>query len=357
MFLVSALSWDDTADKILLSKSHGTHSILDEIPLDPDAIYDVGLDQSLSCSGVYIESIDSKQHTILELINENLDSSNYQRVMLSSVKRLLRRIKVRYLVMEDPLGYASGRRNPKLTKLKHAIINMVEDPRSRFSITHFDKIQPQVWRAGLLPKGTHFYKNGNGEEVHLDRRTKRATAYTIMNRMPMSRKFLSLCHNPTDDSGFDGYDACGVLIGYKIRHQVTNDSTITKILGSKTSNVKVNCIFFPCRVEQDKVQLNQVLSFLESKEGGNLGEPVVNYYNEEESVIANAKMALTGNNRFVVTCISDKKAIASLMIRFNWKGLLIPSLYMIVIPKNKIRQKVRDLLEDPSSGLFIETFN
>ena len=324
--------------------------LLKELKFDPSKIYDIGLDQSSSCTGLCVVSSDMSHIVMAELASNGLAYEYYKRQLFTVLKGLLENLPIRYFIMEDPLKYSSRSQNPKLVDLKNSILEFINEGKHGFNFEHFAKIQPQSWRAGLLGSVTEFFENGDGEPISLRKTSKRATAFTLMRQFPVTKHFLKVCHNPTESSGYVAYDALGIVVGYRARFAVREDSNITKIQGSKTSLSSSYGIFFDCSTQTGNNEFSLVINFLSTE--GNLGKPRLKFYNEEETIYNNVKMAIASadgvnaRERFVVSKVTDPLVVVQLCALFGWKNSRSENVYMIVIPIKKIKKVVTSLVEE-----------
>lgn len=303
---------------------------LNSFSLEKNDCYDVGIDQSTSCTGIGIKSLDGKTVIVLEVVNNGLHSSRFTPALINFILRLLGGFEIRYLVIEQPLPYVSGQRNSVLTNLKNMLTSAILTD-EKMNVKHFDSILPQSWRKGLIQKDNPF-----------DKRSKRATVHEIIKKYPNMKAFKSITYNPTDSSGFDGFESLGIIEGYINRHAITNDNNITKIIGPKNTTKQAIGIFLYTD-DLDRVMeiANNIASF-EPK----LGEPQIKYYNEEETIYANIRMALVDG--ITITTVSKAIDVTAIKMMFNIKEIDDDGklMFMIVIPKNNLKKNTIQYLID-----------
>ena len=116
---------------------------LNSFSLEENDCYDVGIDQSTSCTGLGAIDIDNKMIFCCEVSNEGLDISYYTQALKNFFKYFLSCCKLRYLVMEEPLPYISGNQNHVLVTLKKDLNDLFTS--GEFDYKKFDLIKPQSW--------------------------------------------------------------------------------------------------------------------------------------------------------------------------------------------------------------------
>ena len=301
-------------------------------------IWDVGIDQSTSCTGLGAIDIDNKMIFCCEVSNEGLDVSYYTQALKNFFKHFLSCCKLRYLVMEEPLPYISGNQNHVLVTLKKDLNDLFTS--GEFDYKKFDLIKPQSWRAGLIKKD-----NPN------DKRSKMATVFEIEKMFPLMTNFREITYNPTNSSGYDGFEGLGIMIGYRQRFSITNTNEITKIVGPlNTKKVALSCF---CYCEPKSTDLGEFLEAIKMC-SVKLFEPTVKYYNEECNVYGNSKMSLVDD--FTLTVITSELDVLSILHMFG----MMPSvdkqklMYMVTVPKSLIKDSCLDFLN--SKGIKFNIF-
>lgn len=300
-------------------------------------VYDVGMDQSNSCTGITMESLDGSVLVILEVVNAGVAFTYYRTALLTILRHLTVGIDIRYFVMEKPLPYTSGKRNKALNELKKILEEFFKNE-PNLKINQFDEIFPQSWRAGLMQKDNPY-----------DKRSKSACVHEVKKLYPFISEFVKITHNPTDDGGFDGIESCGIINGYRKRYDITNDNLAVKIVGPKNTTKVALSIF--CYEDNNLEELKrciQEIKFINPK----LGEPKIKYYNNEEGVYANSKMSLIDD--FTLTSVTKQLDIIAILHLFGLKEISGNQLYMIVVPLNLLKANFYEKLKN--LGCKIEVF-
>lgn len=313
-----------TTESIQLRK--GPRDFVNTFSLGSNVLYDIGIDQSHSCTGVCIQPVEGDDILILELDNKALSLEHYRRTLKTILTKTLSKINIRYCVLEEPLPFISGNQNKALVTLKNDLISLFRDS-GYFNIKHFDLIKPQSWRKGLITKDNPYGP-----------KTKLATVHEIQKLYPVTKKFVP-CY--THESGYDGFDACGIIIGYKQRHAVNNDSSITKILGPRNTTKQGCAIYCYCDAN-DQTELQELIRAINSYTP-NLGSPVVKIYNDEDILYGNQKMSLVDD--FTITAVTTPVDIVSVALKYKFTMEDGKQLFMIVLPLKKLKVSLIEYLE------------
>ena len=295
-----------------------------------DYVYDVGFDQSTSCTGLSIKDVDSKVIVMCELVNRHLDKPAFIRVLLTIVDNLFKSKNIRYVFVEEPLKFITGHQEPILVELKNRLVELLS---SKPNIQHVKLIQPQSWRSGLIGKDNPHAKN-----------SKSATVWEVERRYSKTRIFESLTYNPSDNGGYDGFESLGILLGSLDRYNISKEDTIIKNIGPKNST-KIGVGFF-CKPNDFQNYLKLVDMIVKD-----YNKPKMKIYNEEETIYANVKMALTDDVSIME--ISEPIAIIDSMIKFNLE-VDDSQLFLIVVPLNKLSKNIIPNLR--SNGINVDIY-
>ena len=300
------------------SKIMGAKNFIVNTKLEDDVLYDVALDQSNTCTGMTIRPVKEDKVLICELINNGIDFSHYRQGLITVLKKLLVGHKVRYFIMEEPLGYITGRRNKELTRLKHVLTDFVNDTEG-LDIKKFDAIAPQSWRAGLIKKDNPHPKN-----------SKLACVHEITSAFPETKNLYS--YEKPAGADYDGFESFGILLGYISRHAITNDSDVTKIIGKKNTTQVALAIFIKPGNQQDLIANVVSMIWTLSKD---IKDPVIKIYDDDSTLYENVKMSLT--DIVTLTVVTNELANVSIRHLFKYKNGE-GNFYMIVIPASIIEK-------------------
>lgn len=323
--LVSTFELDLTS-KAYTNRLLGARDFSEKYNLEKEVLYDVALDQSNTCTGVTIRDVRENRLLIMEIINNGVNFESYRGVLVTLLERLLVGNNVRYMIMEEPLGYITGRRNKELTKLKHTLIDFVKETRG-LCITKFDTVAPQSWRAGIIQKDNPEPKN-----------SKLACVHEVIKMYPETATMRS--HKKIGGADYDGFESCGILCGYIDRHAITNTSDLTKIIGKKNSTKVAFAMFI--KPSGDATVLTILLELIKGT-FVKLNSPVVKYYDDKSSVYENVKMSLEDD--VTVTVVTAE--LANLSIRHLFK---LPTgegnFYLVVIPGSVVTSNFISALDN-----------
>lgn len=316
-------------DSKLLCYTESIESFSLSLPANKE--YDVSLDQSHTCTGICIKPLDDSFIMVLEVLNYNTPNEFYRRQLKSLLIKILSNHKIRYMIMEEPLGYITGRRNRKLTELKKDLFTLKDEINAKV----FTTIPVTSWRHGLMPK-----------DIGMDRRSKDAVVYTVINMYPPLKEFLSLSNVDRD-----GLEAVGIMHGYFARHSV--GKSVIKNVGSVSTRKQAFCCFkyldmnvedFAHSVELECFVLNQ-LANVKAK-----GDYLFKEYNDEFNVYGNAKMALT--NSVSVMFVSEELDALSVLFRMGLKPKPNHVLLMGVVHERIMNAHYLTSLHESGFSLF-----
>ena len=300
------------------SKIVGAKDFLSNVHLEDGVLYDVALDQSNTCTGMTIRPVKENKVLICEIINNGIDFSHYRQGLITILRKLLVGHRVRYFIMEEPLGYITGRRNKELTRLKHALTDFVNET-DGLDIKKFDTIAPQSWRAGLIKKDNPHPKN-----------SKLACVHEVTVAYPETKSLYS--YEKPAGADYDGFESFGILLGYISRHAITNESDVTKIIGKKNTTQVAMAIFIKPGNQQDLISNVVTMIKTLSRE---INEPTVKIYDDDSTLYENVKMSLV--DLVTLTVVTNELANVSIRHLFKYKNGE-GNFYMIVIPASIVEK-------------------
>lgn len=298
----------------------------------------VAFDQSTSCTGFVIDCIGEDFMIVGEIVKENLHADFFVEGLLNIIKDLLERVDARYVIIEEPLKYVTHRQNRVLVELKNSIINLLED--GDLNYEKFYKIAPQSWRAGLISKDNPYKKT-----------SKEATVHEVLKLYPMLENFIPYVYNPTNNSGYDAFDAVGILVGFMNRFEVQEDSELVMNIGPKNTRSVALTMFVYSRPD-DLQELSTMIELTKLMIGEQQSSPKVKIYNEECGVYLNAKMALTDS--FTLMTITKQIDVVSTIMSFNLDYDPNKVLFMLVVPVSKVEKNIPQALKN--QGYKIDVF-
>lgn len=161
--------------------------------------WNLGIDQSTSCTGLCLERTDGFFRVLLDVSRDKaLETKRFYRDLFKILAKLAKGCSFKYVIMEKPAPkdmYASR----VLQELKGRVeewVGMIPE----FEDAVVDSLFPQTWKSYMVDKS-------KGKNRHRD---KLAVAEDISERFPLLLPYY--VHYPYTD--YDSFDACGILNGY-----------------------------------------------------------------------------------------------------------------------------------------------
>ena len=256
------------------------------IKLPKDKIFDIGIDQSSSCTGIAISSTDDDLNILIDVRNDSFDKNTFYRELKGILYRLIADRKVRDITCEDPPP-VKGKKYASTVLLElrgrlEAWIEEIDELRNG----NFDSIFPQTWKSLVVDKS----KGKNRSNI------KECIADDICDIYPEFRKYKNVY--ATKD--YDGFDAFGILLGHK-RYAYTEDG-IPLICGKVESR---HTSFVGYRyVDVDEIKAGKVNDFL--GKALTIFKPAYRMYNGRYNKYQNIRMA-TSNRDCTYTIMPDKE--------------------------------------------------
>lgn len=270
-----------------------------QLSLNSKLTYDIGLDQSSSCTGIFIKSVDSRIRIIIDVKRDTGDPYTFYRELKGFLKKLVKGQKIRHVICEDPPPVQNQRYTTKfLNELLGRVSEWMEDI-PEFQNAEFNKILPQSWKALVMDKSKGKNRSKNKECIAED----------ICDIYPEFNSYRDY-HFSKD---YDGFDACGILTGF-LRYSYTDNGTgIRMIAGTKKSRGKAYYAYryIPVELANKPECINDFLG--ETKLlFGNIPFYAFNY---SKSVIDNIKIA--GSNFKSCFTIAPEKELSQLRFMYD----------------------------------------
>lgn len=282
------------------------------LELPNDLIYDVGIDQSTSCTGITVRPLNQSFIVVMEVLNVNKDPYYIARLK-SLIFKLLEGKKVRYFIMEQPLVHATGKRSKLLVNLKKQIQEMSKS----LDIEAFREAPVTSWRHGLMPKTIE----GS------DRRKKETVVEAVLQIYPKLAPFLNVSNHD-----YDGIESLGILIGYLARHNIRENGSM-KIMGQRKTAKKGIALFL--QTDED-LNDNNITTAIEMFHNHSKGNFKIKEYNGEETLYSNVKMSLEDDYTFTV--LSDPLAELTALIKMGKKPLPGTIVVMFVVKASLVTE-------------------
>lgn len=172
-----------------------------KINLDKNKTWNVGIDQSSSCTGITVISTDNELIGLFDLYRDkNLDSAQFYRELKFFLMAILDGQKVAHLVYEKPIPNAKFRSaQAVLLELKGKLTDwLYEIP--ALEGAKVDSLLPQTWKS-LVMNPT---KGKNRSKI------KKEIASDIVDIYPCLCDYF----NNYLFKDYDSFDSCGIITGY-----------------------------------------------------------------------------------------------------------------------------------------------
>lgn len=192
-------------DRYIIIKT--TQLELFEFHLVKDHTYYVGIDQSTTCTGIFIMDVDLKSYVMLDVKREGTDKDIYFRGLHGVLNMILTSANIKMVVLEEPFSSKFAPASSMILKeLKGKLLAWFSQmPQLRQVPIH--TIYPQTWKSKICDVSM----NKNDPIKYSDAvKNKKAMASLLCRTFPLLQNYLNL-HFSTD---CDGFDACGIILGY-----------------------------------------------------------------------------------------------------------------------------------------------
>lgn len=199
MALLSGIIVHNTTEKYKIFRRELVNRF--NIKLPENLVYEISIDQSTSCTGIYIQDVNDQINILLELEFANPDKKSYFRELFLLLRRLVMDVKVRLVVCEKPIPNKKQEYTHNVLVALFGRLESFLETEPSLQDSDLDSIYPQVWKSKVVDKS-----KGKGRI-----NSKVCIAEDICDKKPLLRNYLIV--SPAQD--LDGFDACGILMGYK----------------------------------------------------------------------------------------------------------------------------------------------
>lgn len=257
------------------------------LTLPENLTYDVVLDQSSSCTGVAIISVDNSLRILLEFARSGDSKDVFYRGLRAQLMKIVQGRKLRFFVCEEPVP-AKGKQyaSKTLIELRGRVAEWREDI-YELSTAKFDSIYPQSWKSVVVDK-----KKGTNRS-----NDKVCIAEDICDIFPEYKMYFRFGFN----KDYDGFDATGILLGY--RKLAYSEDGVEKIW-SKQEKRHASFVWYryvPIELI-DSGNLNDAF-------GKHVDElkPKFKMYNELYNKFNNIRMASSSSEKCTFTMLPEKE--------------------------------------------------
>lgn len=281
-------------EECLIKVQEPTNSEKFTLKLKPELAYFVGIDQSSSCTGVFIMDV---TNTVTIMIDFKRDTNNkevFYRELKGFLAETFRNTKVQLIVHEEPIpNPGKAYSGEVLRELRGRLREWISDIPA-LSKAELHSLYPQSWKKFIVSKEN---AKNYGQTFKNRCNNKRLIAFDVCQLMPQFKQYWGL-HYASD---YDAFDAAGILLGY-LRYAF-DEKGRRRICGIKEKR-HVSLVFYSY---VDKVELNSNPYALTDQLGNCRYEiePTLLYFNTEFNKYDNIRMA-SSNWNSVVTYLPDK---------------------------------------------------
>ena len=293
------------------------------IKLSTRLSYDVSLDQSSTCTGIAIVSVDNNIRIILDCMRDTGDRDEFYRELYRVLKKIVHGQKIRHIICENPPPVQGQKYSSRLLlELLGRISAWVEEiPELRAA--EFGKIFPQSWKPFIINK-----EKGKGRD-----KVKALIAEDICDILPEFNTYRER-HVSKD---YDGFDAMGILLGYRAyTYDIDGNRKIAGIQERRHTSF-VGYRYVPT----DELKSVGATAFLGLAH--NQVEPVFLTYNGNYNKFNNIRMA-SSNNVACYTILDD-----SFLDELRWQYDLEPQpnhvLLMYVFNESRLAKSLIKVLK------------
>lgn len=280
--------------------------------LSPDEHYQIGMDQSSSCTGVVIKNYRNTEFYMIEFKRQSgEDASDYLFMFEQTLHSLCDGCSITHIIYEKPIKSDNFQSSRVLFQLEGIILQLGKRYKE-FSTAKIDNIENAAWRSHVIIKSY----------ASMDR--KRASEESIKQIYPWSRNYgMSIGKDR------DVFEAVGILMGWFLcsfdplgRPYVRGDRSKSTIGGY---------ILF----EADASELAHIF----------INEGINAYYaiaNPRYSVAKNVSTSVGKNQVFCVE-FTDKYSMLALCIESNLKWINPSKMTVVLCDANAVPEKLKEI--------------
>ena len=283
------------AHKILCAPAYEVCSTLNNA-LPKKSTYLIGLDQSTTCTGIYLTNKSKNLHILLDYARDGKDKHEYRRELRILLSTLLKGLTVELIVIEKPVPSKYRFAGDVLRELK-GYVEGLKDIIPELYNAKLDSIMPQSWKSKIVDKSKGKHRFNVKYEVATD----------ICDRIPCIRPYLGACRS----ADYDSFDAVGILHGYLAK--CFNEKG-ERVAFGRVERTHKPIAFFKYLTPAELRDYDSLYKGLKFKQQEN--NPKVFSYNEDLSFYENIRMC-SSNYPFSLIVLKDVKLYVMLAWYFN----------------------------------------
>lgn len=291
-----------------------------------DRQYSMGIDQSTTCTGIYIEDVTEDFSAILEIPRDKVMSkTQYFSELTKFLNYMFKDRELTTVVYERPIpNMKQSVAYKTLTELAGKLEQWLYDNPAMTKVKTMS-LYPQSWKSKVMDKS-----KGSGRTSN-----KMAIAEDICDAKPHLKEFFRL----TQAKDLDAYDACGILMGYKKLCFVDGWPCIFGYLEKR----HVTEVFYRY-VSESEFQENMKETMYGVFNGAAfIFKPKFKVYNDDYDLNRNYRMA-SSNDNFVVTYL-PKSAVQRLQWKFDFNAEPGNMMLAYIVRKNAYKPNEIKFLE------------
>ena len=297
-----------------------------EFHLIKEHTYWVGIDQSTTCTGIFMIDADDnmKSYAMLDIKREGTDKEVYFRGLHGILNMILTSANIKMVVAEEPFSSKFAPASSMILKeLKGKLMSWFSQiPQLRDVPIH--TIYPQTWKSKICEVSM----SKNDAIKYSDAvKDKKTMASLLCRTYPLLQNYLNL-HFSTD---CDGFDACGIILGY-ILYSHTK-SGMPRICGIKEQR-HASFVGYAQIDKKDITGRDALCKPL--GEANYVCNPVMLAYNTDYNRHDNIRMA--SSNWDAVVTVLPAKQTEELCWRFGFTPDDSKAIIMFVFRKGKFRE-------------------
>lgn len=178
------------------------HTSLFNLKLIHDLTYDIGIDQSSSCTGIAIRSIDKDINILIDIRRDCGDKESFYREVKGILRGLITGLKIRSIVCEDPPPVTGKRYASAILLELRGIVSGWVETIPELAQAEFSSVYPQTWKSFIVDKS-----KGKGRS-----NIKACIAEDICDIVPGFNQYRTVYAS----NDYDSFDAFGILAGYQM---------------------------------------------------------------------------------------------------------------------------------------------
>lgn len=300
MAIVSGIITYNIANKYATFKNQIAKTF--NITLPSTRSYEIGIDQSTSCTGIFIKDNKDDVNIMLEVARANISEEDYRKELFGLIGRIIDGKEITLIVCEKPVPKFEQPHTFRVLTKFFSNLEIFLETNPNLSNTSLESIYPQSWKSRIIDKN-----KGTGRI-----NSKRCCAEDLCDVKPLLWNYIDV--SPNKD--LDGFDACGILLGYK-KCAFTEDGR-PKIYGDVEKRHKTMVYYRYVDISVMKTTEDFAQEILKPiRHVVNYLKPKFKVYNIDYNLLKNIKMA-SSKYQFTITQLPDK-VLEPLHWKFNFE--------------------------------------